>query len=76
MAVSMVDQKRYELINQCYTTFVHDRPPARTMFSVVEKDRSIFWHTALKKYIIFEHTMIIGGLKVRLTSFKNLDALI
>lgn len=76
MATSKVDMKRYELINQCYTPFVHGTPPADTMQVVTDKDQSIFWCVIEKKYLIFNHTAEVPGLRVRLTSAKNLNAVI
>lgn len=76
MATSKVDIKRYDLINQCYTPFVHGTPPAASMQSVTDKDQTIFWCAMSKKYLIFNHTAEAPGLKVRLTSVKNLDALL
>jgi hypothetical protein len=76
MSTSKVDIKRYELINQCYTPFVHGTPPADSMQVVTDKDRSIFWCVTSKKYLIFNHTAEVPGLKVRLTSAKSIDALL
>lgn len=65
--------KRYELINQGYTPFIGDIPllPKSQLERVSEKEYTLFWHVALKKYFIFKHTMDVSGLRVRLTSVKK-----
>lgn len=71
-----VDQKRYDLINQCYAPFVYSHAQIDRMPSVTDKDRTIFWCPVSKKYLIFEHTLIIGGVKVKLKAVKNLNAVV
>jgi hypothetical protein len=73
---STVYTKRYELINQGYTAFVGDIPQLHKaqLEKVSDKDHTLFWHVALKKYFIFPHTMMVDGLRVRLTSVKKFAA--
>lgn len=59
--------KLTDLINQGYSPFLYDQiPHAHTMDYVASKNHILFWCEKQKRYLVFDRTRIVGGLKIYL----------